>query len=93
MALIYNKVKFALYYEALVLTNYHVNPFRLAQDRSVLDNIFIRREQDLELINPEVGLKNPALRWIALVSDYIYCRGPLSKLPRPVSHCRQWDNN
>jgi hypothetical protein len=70
-----------------------VNPFHLAQDRSVLDDVFICREQDLELIDPELGLKSPALHRIAFVSDCFYCRSPFGKLPRPVGHCRQWNNN
>ena len=49
-----------------------MNPFHLAQDRSVLDDVFIRREQDLELINPELALKSPALHWIALVGNHFY---------------------
>ena len=40
VALIYNKVRFAHYSKAKVLTNHQVNPFHLAQDRSVFDNDF-----------------------------------------------------
>ena len=81
------------YLASLVLTDYHVNLFHLAKDRSILNDVFICREQDLELIDPEFGLKTVASRWIALVRDCFHCWSPLGKLPRPVGHYRQWDNN
>ena len=42
--------------DAIGLTDNHVQPFDLAQNRSVLDDILISRQQDLEMTRPQFSL-------------------------------------
>ena len=69
-------------------TDDHVHPLQSTEDRSVLDDVLVRREHDLEVIRPELRLQHLALRRVALVRDHLHARRPLGKLARPVGHRR-----
>ena len=44
MAFIYDKVSSCFIAKGVVLANDHMNPFHLAQNRAILDDVFIGRE-------------------------------------------------
>ena len=67
----------------------HVDPFVLAEEWAVLDDILVRREAHLERIVPHLVLDAlPGQRW-TLVVDNLDCRCPLGKLQLPIRHGRQ----
>ena len=42
-------------------------PFKLTEDRTVLDDVLIGSEQNLELAHPQLNLQSTTLRRVALV--------------------------
>lgn len=74
-------------------TNNHVQPLDLAQVRSVLDDVLVGRQEDLELTHTEVLLECTTLGRIALVRDHPNRGCPLGELSRPVGHRREGYND
>ena len=70
-------------------TDDHVDPLHPAEVNSILDDVLVRREHDLEVIRPELRLQHLALRRVALIRDHLDTRRPLCKLARPVRHRRE----
>lgn len=70
-----------------------MKPLRLGQNRAILDDIFICRKKNLELIHPDVTLESTTLIGVALVCNHLHAGCPLSKFARPVGHGRQRDND
>ena len=68
-----------------------MHPLRLTQDRAILDDILIHRQQDLELAHAILVLERAALHWVALVRDRLDGRSPLRELAGPV--CRRRERN
>ena len=74
-------------------TNDDVEPLDPAQVDTVLDDVLVRGQQDLEVARPEVALQALTLRGVTLVRDRPHAWRPLSELARPVGHRRErYDN-
>jgi len=70
-----------------------MHPLQLAQVRAVPDDVLVCGQQHLETTHPQLGLQLPSLRWIPFVRHCLHRWGPLSKLSRPIGHCRQGNND
>lgn len=66
------------------LTNDHVHPFVLAQERPVLDDVFECRKHHLERTRPQVSLNSLASDGRAFVHDGRYSRSPFLELESPI---------
>ena len=66
-----------------------MHPLHLTQNRAILDDILIRRQQHLEVARPDLALQYLPLRRVALVRDHLDARRPLCELARPVRHGRE----
>lgn len=79
--------------DCIRLTDDHVYPLQLAQMRSVLDDVFIRRQHDLKVSHPQLLLQLSSLGWVSFVCDHLDGRRPLGEFSGPVSHGRERDND
>ena len=70
-----------------------MQPLNLAKVGSVLDDVLVRGQEDLELTHSEVLLKRTTLGRITLVRDHPDRGCPLGELTRPVGHGREWHDD
>ena len=77
----------------MTLVDNHMNPLNLRQQLSVLDDIFVRREEDLEISVLDFDLSSASLGGRTFVRDHSNGRGPFLELHDPVWHCRQRDDD
>ena len=70
-----------------------MDPLDLAEMGSILDNVLVRREKDLELANAKITLQSSTLRRVTLVSNHLDRWCPLCKFSRPIGHRRKGHNN
>ena len=61
--------------------------------RAVLDNVLVRREEDLELAHLQLVLEGATGCGVALVGDDPDRRGPLGELAGPVGERRERDDD
>lgn len=70
----------------------HVDPFVLCEERSVLNDVLVGREEDLERVPLDLVLQTLPDWGRPLVDHHFDARGPLGKLQRPVAERRQRDD-
>ena len=70
-----------------------MQPPLLAQNRTVLNDVLVRRQQDVELTHTNVVLQRTTLRWVALITDRLHRGGPLCELAHPICYCREGDDD
>lgn len=73
--------------------NDHVDPLVPGEQRSILDDVLVRREQDLEVALTDLPSCRFALHRCAFVSDDLDRGSPFLELHDPVRHRRQRDND
>lgn len=78
---------------AMSLVDDHVHPLDFGEERSVLDDVFVRREEDLEVALSNLPLRLLPLRWRTFVRDHLDRGRPLFKLHDPVGHRREGDDD
>ena len=71
----------------------HVDPLDLAKEWSLLDDVFVGSEADLEVHGPEPGIGLLSSNRRALEDDEADGRCPALKLHLPVGECREGDND
>ena len=70
-----------------------MHPLHATEDGPILDDVLVRREQDLELARANLVLQRTPLGRVALVGDHFDPRRPLGEFARPVRHGRERDND
>ena len=95
MSLIYLNLISSLSHPKLTIlrTNNHVHPAQSAKRRSILDDILICRQQNLELAHPDFLHESTTLGRVAFVRDHLDARSPLCEFARPVRHRRERDDD
>ena len=78
---------------AVTLVDDHMDPLDLGEEGTILDDVLVRREEDLEAALTNLPLRLLALRRRALVRDHLDRRRPLFELHDPVGHRRERDDD
>ena len=71
----------------------HVDPLDLTQNWSILDDILVGRQEDLELARAHIALEHTTLGGVALVRDGLNGGSPLGELSGPIGHGGQGDDD
>lgn len=71
----------------------HMNPLDLGEQRSIFDDVFVRRKQDLELSLANFPLRLFSLGRRPLVRNHLDGRSPLFELHDPIRHRRKGNDD
>ena len=70
-------------------TDDHLQPPLLGQDRAILDDVLVRRQQHMELAHADLVLQRASMLRVAFLTDCTDRGRPVRELPRPVRHGRK----
>jgi len=68
----------------MTLIDDHVDPFDLGEERSILDDILVSGEQNVEIGIPHLLLFNLASIWSSSIADEVDTRCPFLEFMLPV---------
>ena len=66
-----------------------MEPLALAKLWTILDNVLVRCEENLEVVRAKLALQSTTLCRVAFVRDHPDRWGPLGEFSRPIGHGRQ----